>query len=158
MGALDRMEPFSSVASSWQRDIDRMFRSLAESFGGGSLASRRTEWIPAADVLRHGDDVVIRIELPGIDPAKDLEITVEDGTLHIRGERQETEEEKREGFIRRETSYGAFERALPIPSGARTEDVKATYSDGILEVVVPGAAKRSTQRVPVEVGSEKKKK
>ena len=59
---------------------------------------------------------------------------------------------------RRETSDGAFERALPIPSGARTEDVKATYSDGILEVVVPGAAKRSTQRVPVEVGSEKKKK
>jgi HSP20 family protein len=157
MGALDRMEPFSSVASSWQRDIDRMFRSLAESFGGGSLA-RRTDWMPAADVLTHGDDVVIRIELPGIDPAKDLEITVEDDTLHIRGERQETEEEKREGFIRRETSYGAFERALPIPSGARTEDVKATYSDGILEVVVPGAAKRSTQRVPVEVGSEKKKK
>jgi len=158
MGALDRMEPFSSVASSWQRDIDRMFRSLAESFGGGSLASRRTDWMPAADVLTRGDDVVIRIELPGIDPAKDVEITVEDDTLHIRGERQETEEEKREGFIRRETLYGAFERALPIPSGARTDDVKATYADGILEVVVPGAAKRSTQRVPVEVGSEKKKK
>jgi HSP20 family protein len=70
------------------------------------------------------------LRLPGIDPAKDLEITVEDGTLHIRGERQETEEEKREGFIRRETSYGAFERVLPIPSGARTEDVKAAYSDG----------------------------
>src|SRR5439155_10444215 len=88
---------------------------------------------------------------------KDLEITVEDDVLHIRGERRGSEEETRGGFIRRETSYGSFERSLPLPRNAKTDDLKATYQDGILEIVVPKGAKQSAQRVPVEVTSGKKK-
>jgi HSP20 family protein len=159
MANLVRSEPFTDLAASWQRDIDRMFRSLAESFGGlGGTSDRRVDWLPAVDVLTRGEDLVIRTELPGIDPDKDVEIMVEDGTLHIRGQRQETEEEKGNGYIRRETSYGVFERIVPLPPGAKTDDLKATYNDGILEVVVPGAAKRPTQRIPVQSGHERKKK
>lgn len=159
MANLVRSEPFTDLAASWQRDIDRMFRSLAESFGGlGGVSDRRVDWLPAVDVLTRGEDLVIRTELPGIDPDKDVEIMVEDGTLHIRGQRQETEEEKGSGYIRRETSYGVFERIVPLPPGAKTDDLKATYNDGILEVVVPGAAKRPTQRIPVQSGHERKKK
>lgn len=156
MAGIVRADPFTDLAASWQRDIDRMFRSLAESFGSGGMAARRTEWLPAADVLTRGDDLVIRVELPGIDPDRDLEITVEDNMLHIRGERQESQEEKGEGFIRRETSYGSFERALQLPSNVKTEDLKASYENGILEVVVPrGSAKRASQRVKVDVGTKK---
>jgi HSP20 family protein len=155
MAGIVRADPFTDLAASWQRDIDRMFRSLAESFGSGGISARRTEWLPAADVLTRGDDLVIRVELPGIDPDRDLEIMVEDNTLHIRGQRQETQEEKGDGFIRRETSFGSFERALQLPSGVKTEDLKASYNDGILEVVVPHGAKRASQRVKVDV--EKKK-
>ena len=51
MASIVRADPFTDLAASWQRDIDRMFRSLAESFGAGGMAARRTEWLPAADVL-----------------------------------------------------------------------------------------------------------
>ena len=155
MAGIVRADPFTDLATLWQRDIDRMFRSLAESFGSGGMATRRTEWLPAADVLTRGDDLVIRVELPGIDPDRDLEITVEDNMLHIRGERQETQEEKSEGYIRRETSYGSFERALQLPSDIKTEDLKASYDNGVLEVVVPRGAKRASQRVKVDVGKKK---
>jgi HSP20 family protein len=93
------------------------------------------------------------VEIPGID--RDLEITVEDNMLHIRGQRQESQEEKGEGFIRRETSYGSFERALQLPSDVNTEDLKASYDNGILEVVVPRGAKRASQRVKVDIGKKK---
>jgi HSP20 family protein len=158
MANLVRWDPFTDIAVSWQKDIDRMFRGLAESFGTTRGSDQRVDWLPAADVLTKGEDLVIRLELPGIDPDKDVEIMVEDGTLHVRGQRQETEEEKGEGYIRRETSFGMFERVLPLPPGAKTDDLKATYNDGILEIVVPGAAKRPTQRIPVQSGRERKKK
>jgi HSP20 family protein len=155
MASIVRADPFTDLAASWQRDIDRMSRSLAESFGAGGITARRTEWLPAADVLTKGDDLVIRVEIPGIDPDRDLEITVEDNMLHIRGQRQESQEEKGECFIRRETSYGSFERALQLPSDVNTEDLKASYDNGILEVVVPRGAKRASQRVKVDIGKKK---
>ena len=146
MASLVRWDPFTDLASFWQRDINRLF---------GGRTRGKSEWLPAADVLTKGDDLVIRLEIPGIDPDRDLEITVEEGMLHIRGERQETEEEKGEGYIRRETSYGAFERSIPLPTGLKPEDLKASYTDGILEILIPGAAKRPTQRVPVEITKKK---
>jgi HSP20 family protein len=155
MANIVRSDPFNDLAASWQRDIDRMFRSLAESFGPGGMAARRAEWLPAADVLTRGDDLVIRVELPGIDPQHDLEITVEDNVLHIRGQRQETQEEKGDGYIRRETSFGSFERAVQLPSDVKTEDLRASYDNGILEIVVPRGAKRSSQRVKVDVGNRR---
>jgi HSP20 family protein len=158
MARIARWEPFNDLATSWQRDIDRVFRSLAESFGGTEMpVLEQADWMPPTDVLTRGEDLVIRIEVPGIDPDKDVEITVEDGMLHIRGQRQETHEEKSEGYIRRETRSGAFARTLPLPSGAKIDDLKARYENGVLEIVVPKAAKRSTQRVPVEASSGKKK-
>jgi HSP20 family molecular chaperone IbpA len=153
-----RRDPFSDLTASWQRDIERMFQGLTESFGGfGGMASQKSGWLPATDILTKGDDLVIRVELPGIDPERDVEITVEDTTLHIRGQRQETAEEKGEGYIRRETFFGTFERALPLPGGVKAEDLRANYNDGVLEILTPGAAKRPTQRVLVESGSHKKK-
>src|SRR5439155_1594786 len=140
-----------------QGDITCTALGVAEQFGRIDLSTRQVEWLPAADVLSRGDDMVIRLELPGIEPSKDLEITVEDDVLHIRGERRESEEETRDGFIRRETSYGSFERSLPLLRQAKTDDLKATYQHGILEIVVPTGAKQSAQRVPVPVTRGKKK-
>src|SRR5918998_790198 len=88
-----RRDAFSDLTTSWQRDIERLFRSVAESLGGSEgIPARTAEWIPAIDVVTRGDDLVVRLDMPGIDPDKDLEITAEDGTLRIRGERQETDE------------------------------------------------------------------
>jgi HSP20 family protein len=81
--------------------------------------------------------LVVRAEMPGIDPDKDVEITVEDRVLRIRAERrQETKTEDKKGF-RSEFHYGSFVRQVPLPAGASEKDVSATYTDGILEVRVP---------------------
>ena len=99
-----------------------------------------------------GDTLVVRAEMPGIDPDKDVEITVVDGLLTISAERREESTEGKEGKpgYRSEFRYGSFRRVLRLPEGAIESDVKATYADGILEVRVPvGTATPQPSKVPV---------
>jgi len=94
--------------------------------------------------------LVVRAELPGLDPDKDVELSITDGVLHVRAERQEKSEQKTKEAYRSEFRYGSFERNVPLPVGTKEEDVKATYTNGILEVRVPlGEAKASTTKVPI---------
>ena len=87
--------------------------------------------------FRDGDTLVVRAEMPGIDPDKDVEITVADRMLHLRAERRsETKTEDKKGY-RSEFRYGSFSRAVRLPAGAGEDDVKASYDDGILEVRIP---------------------
>lgn len=90
-----------------------------------------------------GDTYVLRAELPGIDPDKDVDLQVERGMLTISGERREETKEKN----RREFHYGSFRRTVPVAVGTKAEDVKATYTDGVLEVRVP----KQTEEEPVSV-------
>lgn len=84
-----------------------------------------------------GDQLVVRAEMPGIDPDKDVEITMSDHTLHLRAERSsETRTDDTKGY-RSEFRYGSFARSVGLPDGASASDVTATYTDGILEVRIP---------------------
>ncbi|MEZ5144261.1 MAG: Hsp20/alpha crystallin family protein [Acidimicrobiales bacterium] len=98
--------------------------------------------------------LVVKAELPGIDPERDVEITVDKGVLTIRAERREEKEEKGEGgSYRSEFRYGQFTRRLSLPAGASEQDVKATYADGILEVRVPiGEEAAGATKIPVTRG------
>lgn len=89
------------------------------------------------DEFRDGDTEVIRAELPGVDPAKDVELTVADGVLRIKAERRVDEKTEDKGYTRHEMRYGSMTRTLPLPEGVRDEDISATYTNGILEVRVP---------------------
>ncbi|KIC67964.1 Hsp20/alpha crystallin family protein [Pseudarthrobacter phenanthrenivorans] len=84
-----------------------------------------------------GNTLVVRAELPGIDPEKDVDVTVADGVLTIKGERQEKKEHKEKDSYRSEFRYGSFVRRLALPSGVQQSDVKASYKDGVLEVRAP---------------------
>jgi HSP20 family protein len=94
--------------------------------------------------------LVIRAELPGIDPEKDVEIDVTDDRLAIRAERRSEETEKKEGVVRSEFRYGSLSRIVALPKDTKIDDITATYKDGLLEVKVPmptevkGPAKRVT--------------
>jgi len=94
--------------------------------------------------------LVVRAEMPGIDPEKDVDITIADGRLHICAERRsETKTDDKSGY-RSEFQYGSFERSMRLPPGATESDVSATYTDGILEVRVPiDTAEAEAKRVPV---------
>ena len=84
-----------------------------------------------------GDTLVIRAELPGIDPDKDVEITIGDGLLHIHAERRQEEKVEEKDLYRSELRYGAFTRTMPLPAGAGEKDFDASYKAGILEIRVP---------------------
>lgn len=97
-----------------------------------------------------GDALVVRAELPGLDPDKDVELTISDGVLHIRAEREERSEHKGKEGYRTEFRYGSLQRRVPLPAGTKDEDVKASYHDGILEVRVPvGEAKVAATKVAI---------
>jgi HSP20 family protein len=100
-----------------------------------------------------GDELVVRTEMAGIDPDRDVQITLSDHTLHITAERrQETKTEDKKAY-RSEFRYGAFSRAVPLPAGASDADVKATHKDGILEVRVPIDRRAAdATRIPVTRG------
>lgn len=117
---------------------------------------RRPGLLPVADRIRveeEADEGVlhVRAEVPGIDPDKDVEITVTDGSLHIRVERRQEAKSEAEGRFRSEFRYGSFYRSLPLPKGVDAGQVNATYKDGILQVDVPLPAGSMGEARKVEV-------
>ena len=95
--------------------------------------------------------MVVRAEMPGIDPDEDVEITVSDHVLHLRAERRsESKTEDKKGY-RSEFHYGSFSRRIQLPAGATEDDVKASYTDGILEVRIPiDHAEADKRKIPVQ--------
>lgn len=101
--------------------------------------------------FREGNEYVVRAEMAGIDPDKDVEITVKDRVLRIQAERRSETKTEEKGGYRSEFQYGSFSRSVPLPVGATEDDVKANYRDGILEVRVPiDTGKAEATKVPVQ--------
>ena len=100
--------------------------------------------------LEEDGTMIVRAELPGIDPDKDVEITVEDGYLRLRAERREETKEEDTRHFRSEFRYGSFVRTLPLAPGCTEDDVEASYKDGILEVRIPlDHAKAEARKIPI---------
>ena len=95
-------------------------------------------------------ELVVRAEVPGVDPDKDVEITKTDSSLRISVQRRKEEHQESRRRYRSEFHYGSFTRTIPLPAGTSEKDVKATYADGILEVRVPMSdAKAKAERIPI---------
>ena len=107
------------------------------------------------DEYREDNALVIRAEMAGMDPKKDIEVTVSDGLLHIAAERRQEEKEEGKDYYRQELRYGSFSRDLPLPEGVGESDVKASYNHGILEirVALPKAqVEQAPKKIPVTAG------
>jgi HSP20 family protein len=105
---------------------------------------------PAAEVVRDGDDAVVRLEIPGVDAAKDVTVEVDGGRLVVRGERRDERSEDRNGRTVREVRYGSFHRSFGLPAHVTAESVSATYDAGVLSVRVAGAhAGSGARQIPV---------
>lgn len=156
--SLIRLRSLWPVEPTWTDErIDRMFHTMIRDlFAGGAVASPLLDEPPSTlriEEFLEDDVAVIRAELPGIDPEKDVEITVTDGVLHLSARREERAEEKRPDSYRSEFRYGSFERHLRLPEGTTEADVKASYKDGILEVRVPMPTplpEPAVTKVPIE--------
>jgi HSP20 family protein len=161
MAVLVRWEPWR-MAGELEREVDRLLGRglgswLSMPWQWAMPSSRQDRWVPACDLLVREGDLMVRIELPGIDPEKDVQISVQDGVLCVSGERPHDAATERGGYYRREAAYGAFERSIPLPEGAKAEDITASYDNGVLEVVIPKAAQLAEpMRIPVHASNGNK--
>jgi HSP20 family protein len=147
--ALVRWEPVREL-SSIQSEMNRLFNTFFDTPTAGSgQAARR--WIPAMDLVETDDSFVLKADLPGL-AEDDVNIEVEENVLTVSGERKEEHEEKREGFVRVERSYGSFRRSLTLPEGVDPEAVSASFEKGVLEVRIPKPEQRKPRKVAIQVG------
>lgn len=147
------------------RELDRVrhdFEELLErSLGSHAAREQHKHHGPAAPALESFIDsgkLVIRAELPGVDP-KDVDVTVTGDQLTIRGTREQRVDEQSCSFIHREFSYGSFERTVRLPGDVKSEDVKASYRNGVLELTMPVPRDQSKSRkVTIQVEGEPSKR
>jgi HSP20 family protein len=139
----------------WSRpawDVDRWMR---EFFGPASdwykpLINAASEFSPAAEIVKEGEDAVVQLELPGVDVEKDVNVELENGHLVIRGERRDEHAEENGGRTLREVRYGSFRRSFRLPAHITAEAVAASYDAGVLTVRVAGAyAGTQAQRIAI---------
>jgi len=145
---VQRFDPFSVLSR-----MDREFDDLVRRQLGGSREAARTMsgFVPAVEVVRDGQDVVVRVELPGVDVERDVSIEVDRGKLVLSGERRDEHEDKTDGVLVRELRYGQFRREFALPPGVSPEQVEATYEAGLLDVRVRGVVspEPSVVKVPI---------
>lgn len=149
-----KIDPFEELRE-MQLDMDRIF----DRFLGRDITSterRGYAWMPRVENFTKDNNLVFRCELPGIDP-KDLEVTVTDRGLTIKGERKTEKGTKEEDYLYREIAYGSFERHFELPEGVKTDQMKAKFSNGILEVMVPAPAIAKARKIEIEAKAEEEK-
>ena len=143
---LRRWDPFTD-ARRMHNAMDRMWRGFDYANGGSTLEHLT---VPL-DVKEEGDDIVIKASLPGVDP-KDIDVTIEDRLLIIKGTRDTDREAKEGKYLVRERRSGTFYRALRLPNTLDTDAVEPTYEHGVLTVTLHKAESRKAKRLTVTVG------
>ena len=106
-------------------------------------------YLPALDVKEEKDSIVVKADLPGI-KKEEIDISVDGSVLTLRGERKSEKEEKDKNYYKLERSFGSFQRSIDLGTPVIEEKIKATYKDGVLEVVLPKGAQSNTKRITVE--------
>ena len=145
-----RWEPFRGLLSLQER-MNRLFEESARGLNRGQEEDwTMGAWVPAVDIYEKGTDVVLKAELPGVDP-KDVDIRIENNVLTLKGERKFEDETQRDSYHRVERSYGAFTRAFTLPSSVDTANVKADYKDGVLRITLPKREEAKPKQIQVQI-------
>lgn len=135
------------------RDFDPLkeFEKFFEEDWVPMFPALKRKLAPAADVYQTDTDVVVELDLPGIDP-NNVEITIEDQTLKVSGGEDFEEEEKGKDYYRKEIRKGTFSRVIGLPERVKEEEARAEYKDGILKITIPKLEpKKPAKKVKVEV-------
>lgn len=141
-------DPFKTM-SRLQDEINSYFRSndfLPIRFDESSVAT--SEWIPSVDIKEENMQFVIKADIPGVDP-KDIDVSMEEGILTIKGERETEKTEEKDDYRRVECSYGSFYRRFSLPDTADGEKIKAKGKDGVLEITVGKKAPSVAKKIKV---------
>jgi HSP20 family protein len=137
--------PFREL-SNLRREMDDFWGNLA---GERELLPMRGEWMPAVDVSETKDSLVVKAEIPGMEP-KDIDISLSGDLLVIKGEKKQKTEEKKENFHRIETRYGAFSRTIRVPVSVDPEKIEASYDNGVLKITLPKKEEVKAKQIEIK--------
>jgi len=149
MSLMRRWDPFWGLTR-LRDEMDRMFDQFFQ--GVPALAPAEEARIPSVDLTEEADNIKLSAELPGVDK-EHLEVQVMPDSVSIKGEMGEEAEKKEAGYLRRERRYGMFQRTVTMPVEVKPEEAKATFRDGLLEIVLPkseAAKRRQPVKVPIQ--------
>lgn len=152
-GPFDLLERFAD-------EMDRMFDDFGfgRSWGRGlSTGAANITWAPQVEVYQRNNELVVRADLPGM-KKEDIKVDVTEDAITIQGERRREQEEERGGVFRSERSYGSFYRTIRLPEGAITDQAKASFKDGVLEITLPAPPEQVTRgrRLDISEGASTK--
>ena len=108
------------------------------------------EWAPSVDVAETDEEITVTAELPGVEQ-KEVDITIADDVLTLKGEKKEEKEVKEKNYHRIERSYGSFQRSVSLPAGVQADKAKATYKNGILTITVPKVEEAKPKQIKIDV-------
>ncbi len=146
-------------------EMDRLFddfgfgRALGPRFGSRFFqwpwegSSGLQTWSPDIEVFHRDNELVVRADLPGLSK-DDVKVDVTEDRITIQGERKREHEEKGEGFYRSERSYGSFSRVIPLPEGTITDQAKATFKNGVLEITMPAPPEQVRRGRRLEIAEQ----
>ena len=145
-----RWDPFRELAS-----LQNRVNSLFQDYGRGQDELTTTSsFVPAVDVYEDEHKVTLKLEIPGVNQ-EDLDIRLENDTLTVRGERKFEKEEKEENFHRIERRYGSFARSFTLPNTIDTENVHASYENGVLKLELARRAEAKPKQIKVNISGGK---
>ncbi len=125
------------------------FESFFEDLNLAPIFGERQKWVPAFDITENDKEYLVTAELPGIN-VKDLEVTLSDNILSIKGEKKHENEDKGADYHRVERSYGSFHRSFHIPEKIFMDKIDAAYKDGILKLTLPKAESAKAKKIDVK--------
>jgi HSP20 family protein len=132
-----------------RREMDRLWDSFFER-GAKTRTEEAVEWYPSLDVAETKNDLIVKAEVPGMDP-KNIDISLSNGILTIRGERKQEKEEKEEDYHLIERSYGTFIRSVRLPNEVQGDKISASYKNGVLKITLPKSEEAKKREIKIKV-------
>jgi HSP20 family protein len=149
MSDLVRWSPYEELA----RMRDEFNQALTPFWSGRPWSTYMDRWIPSVDVKESATQIVVSAEIPGVNP-EDVDVTVSDASVVIRGEVKQETSESDHGYQRQERRYGSFQRTIPLPAEVKHDQTSINYHNGILTLTMPKADPGKSRTTRLKIGEE----
>jgi HSP20 family protein len=135
--------------TSFMFPVRNMFDRFFDDEVVGNILSENKSFVPVFDISENDTGYSVVAELPGIDE-KDLDVTLTDGILTVKGEKRQETEEKGEAYHRIERRYGSFQRSFRMPDGIQGDKIDATYKNGVLKLMIPKSENSEAKKIEIK--------